>query len=291
MRRRARQYWGGLLVVGLLIIPAYGSDIPVGPSAAPVRFLATAEVLSRAIHTLSSFATESPILLPIMGDPKPTAPQTALRSAVHGSSASLVTSSFQPAFVIVQDGQTLWEIAQTYGVSVDYLVEANGLSSGDLIHPGQRLAIPGGATDIPIRMMLSRGLGSAISIARGFLWPARGRVTSGFGFRQHPIFGTREMHTGIDIGAPTGSPVLAARAGRVTVAGYESGYGRLVVINHGDGVTTWYSHLSVIAVRVGQVVEYGEMVGQIGSTGFSTGPHLLFEIRVNGRPLDPLKYL
>jgi len=140
-------------------------------------------------------------------------------------------------------------------------------------------------------MTLSRRLGSAISIARGFLWPARGRVTSGFGFRQHPIFGTREMHTGIDIGAPTGSPVLAARAGRVTVAGYESGYGRLVVINHGDGVTTWYSHLSVIGVRVGQVVEYGETVGQIGSTGFSTGPHLLFEIRVNGRPLDPLKYL
>src|SRR2546426_1049083 len=216
MRRRARQYWGGLLVVGLLIIPAYGSDIPVGPSAAPVRFLATAEVLSRAIHTLSSFATESPILLPIMGDPKPTTPQTALRSAVHGSSASLVTSSFQPAFVIVQDGQTLWEIAQTYGVSVDYLVEANGLSSGDLIHPGQRLAIPGGATDIPIRMMLSRGLGSAISIARGFLWPARSRVTSGFGFRQHSIFGTREMHTGIYIGAPTGTPVLAARTCRVT---------------------------------------------------------------------------
>src|SRR2546428_6187373 len=105
MQRRARRYWGGLLVAGLLIIPAYGSDTPMGPSAAPVRFLATAEVLSRAIQTLSSFVTESPILLPIMGDPKPTAPQTALRSAVHGSSASLVTSSFQPAFVIVQVGR------------------------------------------------------------------------------------------------------------------------------------------------------------------------------------------
>src|SRR3989442_14246444 len=149
MRRRARRYWGGLLVAGLLTIRAYGSDPPVGPSAAPVRFLATAEVLSRAIQTLSSFVTESPILLPIMGDPKPTAPQTALRSAVHGSSASLVTSSFQPAFVIVQDGQTLWEIAQTYGVSVDYLVEANGLSSGDLIHPAHRLAVQRAATAMP----------------------------------------------------------------------------------------------------------------------------------------------
>jgi len=285
-----RRYWG-VLAVGLLIIPAVGAETPAETAEAPVRFLATAELFSRAIHTLSSFATTAPILLPVMGDPKPTVSESAVRSAVHGSSASLVTTSAQPAFVIVQDGQTLWEIAQTYGVSVDLLVESNGLSTGDLIRPGQRLTIPGGATDIPRRMALSRSLSSAISIARGFLWPARGRVTSGFGFRQHPIFGTREMHTGIDIGAPTGSPVFAARAGRVTVAGYESGYGRLVVIDHGDGVTTWYSHLSVIAVRVGQLVQYGEPVGQIGSTGFSTGPHLLFEIRVNGRPLDPLKYL
>lgn len=290
MRQATRRLWG-VLAFGLLIIPALGVAAPATPAAAPIRFLTTAELFSRAIHTLASFVTAAPVSLPVIGDPKLTVPQTALRSAVRGSSASLVTASALPAFVIVQEGQSLWEIAGTYGVSVDLLVETNGLSTGDLIHPGQRLTIPGGVTDIPRRMALSRSLSSAISIARGFLWPARGRVTSGFGFRQHPIFGTREMHTGIDIGAPNGSPVFAAQAGRVTVAGYEAGYGRLVVIDHGDGVTTWYSHLSVIDVRVGQLVQYGELVGQIGSTGFSTGPHLLFEIRVNGRPLDPLKYL
>src|SRR5438477_182432 len=129
------------------IIPALGAEIPAEPAEAPVRFVATAELFSRAIHTLSSFATTAPILLPVMGDPKPTVSESAVRSAVHGSSASLVTTSAQPAFVIVQDGQTLWEIAQTYGVSVDLLVESNGLSTGDLIRPGQRLTIPRGGTD------------------------------------------------------------------------------------------------------------------------------------------------
>lgn len=292
MRRTARRYWGGLFVAGLLIVPTFGSsDTPVGPAAAPVRFLAAVEVWNHALQGLSAVAATSPIFLRVMGDPKPTAPQTASRPAVRGSPASLVASSPQQAFMIVQDGQTLWEIAQTYGVTVDALVEANGLSTGDLIYPGQRLRLPGGAAEIPRRLTLSRSLGSAFSIARGFIWPAYGRITSGFGLRTHPIFGTSEMHTGIDIGAPTGSPVFAAQAGRVTVAGYESGYGRLVVIDHGSGVTTRYSHLSVIDVRVGQVVQHGETVGRIGSTGFSTGPHLLFEIRVNGRPLDPLKYL
>src|SRR5438034_11149730 len=104
MRRTMRRYWG-LLALGLLIIPALGAEIPAEPAEAPVRFVATAELFSRAIHTLSSFATTAPILLPVMGDPKPTVPESAARSAVHGSSASLVTTSAHPAFVIVQDGQ------------------------------------------------------------------------------------------------------------------------------------------------------------------------------------------
>jgi murein DD-endopeptidase MepM/ murein hydrolase activator NlpD len=123
------------------------------------------------------------------------------------------------------------------------------------------------------------------------VWPARGRVTSGFGFRRHPVFGTQEMHTGIDIGAPSGTPVVSARAGIVIAADWEGGYGKLVRVDHGDGLTTSYSHLSQIAVHVGQQVYPGDLVGYVGTTGFSTGPHLLFEIRVHGRPLDPLKYL
>ncbi len=297
MRRTPRRLWGGLLVVGLLIIPAYGlSDILVGwPASPPVPFLATVKVQNHALQALASVAAAPAVLLLVAGDPKLTALQAAPRPTVRGSAASLVTTAVtaasQKAFVIVQDGQTLWEFAETYDMTVDAIVEANGLSSGDLIRPGQRLVIPGGAADIPRRVTLSRSLSSAVSIARGFIWPARGRITSGFGLRRHPIFGTREMHTGIDIGAPSGTPVFAARAGRVTYAGSESGYGKLIVIDHGDGVTTRYSHLSIIDVRIGQVVLHGEMVGRVGNTGYSTGPHLLFEIRVNGKPLDPLKYL
>jgi murein DD-endopeptidase MepM/ murein hydrolase activator NlpD len=193
--------------------------------------------------------------------------------------------------MVVGDGETLWDIAQTYGVSVDAIVETNALPNSDLIRPGQRLVIPGGATDVPARVALSRRLRSAVSIASAFVWPARGRITSGFGFRQHPVFGTREMHTGIDIGAPLGTPVVSSRAGKVVSAGWEGGYGKLVRVDHGSGLMTAYSHLSQISVRVGQMLHPGDLIGRVGSTGFSTGPHLLFEIRVNGRPLDPLKYL
>ncbi len=296
MRRTPRRLWGGLLVVGFLIIPTYGfSDTLVGWSPSPRDpFLATVTVLNHALQGLASFAASPAVMLPVAGDPKLTAPQAAPRQAVRGSAASLVTPAnhaSQKTVVIVQDGQTLWEIAGTYDMPVDAIIEANGLSSGALIRSGQRLVIPGGIADIPRRVTLSRSLSSVVSIARGFIWPARGRITSGFGPRRHPIFGTREMHTGIDIGAPSGTPVFAARPGRVTYAGYESGYGKLIVIDHGSGVTTRYSHLSVIEVRIGQVVQHGEVVGRVGSTGYSTGPHLLFEIRVNGRPLDPLKYL
>jgi murein DD-endopeptidase MepM/ murein hydrolase activator NlpD len=151
--------------------------------------------------------------------------------------------------------------------------------------------MPDGTVDVPADVTSSRNQTPAVSIAQAFVWPARGPITSGFGVRRHPIFGTREMHTGIDIGAPLGSPVVSARAGRVIYAGWETGYGKLVRIDHGDGLTTTYSHLSQISVRVGQVLDLGDTVGKVGSTGYSTGPHLLFEIRVHGRPLDPLKYL
>jgi murein DD-endopeptidase MepM/ murein hydrolase activator NlpD len=121
------------------------------------------------------------------------------------------------------------------------------------------------------------------------LWPVPGRITSGYGQRIHPLFHTPEFHTGIDIGAPWGAPVRAAADGTVLFTGWMRGYGMLVILDHGNGLSTTYSHLSSYAVGVGDRVQKGDVIGRIGSTGWSTGPHLFFEVRHNGQPVDPLR--
>jgi murein DD-endopeptidase MepM/ murein hydrolase activator NlpD len=123
------------------------------------------------------------------------------------------------------------------------------------------------------------------------LWPSRGIVTSRFGWRIHPIFGGREFHTGMDIATRYGSPVVAARAGVVRFVGWKTGYGRIVIVEHDGGMETSYSHLSAALVGPGEQVTQGQIIGRIGSTGWSTGPHLLFEVRRNGVPVDPAPYL
>jgi murein DD-endopeptidase MepM/ murein hydrolase activator NlpD len=120
------------------------------------------------------------------------------------------------------------------------------------------------------------------------LWPVPGPISSGYGWRIHPIFHTREFHTGIDIAAPYGTPIQAVQEGTVIFDGWMRGYGMLVILDHGNGLSTTYSHLSSSLVHVGQHVTRGEVIARIGSTGWSTGPHLLFEIREDGRPVNPL---
>jgi murein DD-endopeptidase MepM/ murein hydrolase activator NlpD len=130
------------------------------------------------------------------------------------------------------------------------------------------------------------------SPVRGALFrPVPGDVTSGFGYRIHPIFHVRKMHTGVDMHADMGEPIHAAAAGTVVQAGWRGGYGKCVVIDHGNGLATLYGHQSEILVSVGQKVKKGEVIGKVGSTGYSTGPHLHFEVRVNGSPVDPAGYL
>jgi murein DD-endopeptidase MepM/ murein hydrolase activator NlpD len=123
------------------------------------------------------------------------------------------------------------------------------------------------------------------------VWPAPGAVTSGFGYRIHPIFGSRRLHTGVDIGAPYGATVVACDSGTVAFAGAMSGYGNVIAIDHGGGFATTYNHLSGFTVSAGQSVSRGQPVGYVGCTGYCTGPHLHFEVRINGSPVDPMPYL
>jgi murein DD-endopeptidase MepM/ murein hydrolase activator NlpD len=124
----------------------------------------------------------------------------------------------------------------------------------------------------------------------GFVWPTEGRITSRYGMRWHPILGGYRMHTGVDIAAVAGQPIIAAQSGTVLVAGWVRGYGLTVIINHGNGVSTLYAHTSAVLVSVGDYVERGAVIAKVGSTGLATGPHLHFEVRVNGEPRDPMNW-
>lgn len=121
--------------------------------------------------------------------------------------------------------------------------------------------------------------------------PVPGRVSSPFGYRVHPIFGTRRLHTGWDMSASAGSAISAAADGVVVSAGVRGGYGNAVVIDHGGGLATLYAHQSSMAVSAGQQVSRGQVIGYVGCTGYCTGPHLHFEVRVGGTPVDPSGYV
>ncbi|MDO5556051.1 MAG: peptidoglycan DD-metalloendopeptidase family protein [Clostridia bacterium] len=124
-------------------------------------------------------------------------------------------------------------------------------------------------------------------------WPAPGytTITSNFGMRYHPIFKVNRMHSGTDIGMPTGAYIVAANDGIVIQSMYTTGYGNMVMIDHGGGISTVYGHGSEIIAQTGQTVKKGDIIMKAGSTGWSTGPHLHFEIRVNGKCIDPLPYI
>ncbi len=123
------------------------------------------------------------------------------------------------------------------------------------------------------------------------IWPAQGWVSSEFGYRNSPFTGRRELHSGIDISAPIGTPVYAPADGKVVFSGRDGGYGITLVLNHGRGITTRYAHLQRYVVEKKQSVSRGQLIGYIGNSGRSTGPHLHYEILVNNMPVNPKKYL
>ncbi len=146
----------------------------------------------------------------------------------------------------------------------------------------------------PSRQAPALGLDPSADFARETvpsIWPVRGRVTAGFGQRLDPFSGEGAFHSGVDISTPYGTGVEAGGDGIVLQAGFDSGYGNAIVVDHGYGMTTKYGHLSRILVVVGQEVKCGQVIGAVGMTGKTTGPHLHYEVMVNDTPVNPMKYL
>ncbi|MBO8142490.1 MAG: LysM peptidoglycan-binding domain-containing M23 family metallopeptidase [Firmicutes bacterium] len=193
----------------------------------------------------------------------------------------IVTPRVQRTHVVAA-GDTLWDIARRYEVSVDAIASANGIADPALLRIGQKLVIPAiGGGDGPAVPVLVRAAEQRVSL----VWPLQGRITSRFGMRWG------RMHHGMDIAAPIGTPVQAAAAGTVTYSGWAGSYGMLVTIEHGNGVETRYAHLSRTLVKAGDRVQKGQRIALVGSTGNSTGPHLHFEVLIDGEPRDPADWL
>ena len=149
------------------------------------------------------------------------------------------------------------------------------------------------ALEARIKLLVAANASGTPYVGGDFVWPVPGynKITSKFGMRTHPITGVYKLHTGTDIGAPTGADFVASNKGIVIAAEYNTAYGNYVMIDHGGGIQTLYAHGSQIVVSVGQEVSAGEVVLKVGSTGYATGPHAHFEVRINGTPVEPLTYL
>lgn len=184
---------------------------------------------------------------------------------------------------VVNAGDTLCSIAARYNVSAETIQNANQLRNPDSLNIGDRLTIPGPNTAqiTQSSMQPSRG----ISWGGWLAWPLSGTITSAFGYR-HSGF-----HHGLDIANVAGSPIKAAAPGKVTFAGWKAVYGRTIVIKHPDGKETLYAHTQKILVKDQQIIKQGQTIATVGTSGRTTGPHLHFEVRDEGKIYDPMKYL
>jgi murein DD-endopeptidase MepM/ murein hydrolase activator NlpD len=181
----------------------------------------------------------------------------------------------------VRKGDSLGAIASRHGIPLEVVLDANDLSSAT-IRPGQSLFLPGAGMKSED---LKRALGEL------FIYPIRGRLTSGYGWRSDPFTGVRRFHAAVDLAAPLGTPVRAANDGRATSLGFNQVYGNYIIVSHDDGYQTMYAHLDRTRIRQGARVARGGLIGDVGSTGLSTGAHLHFAVFKNGRAVNPLPLL
>jgi murein DD-endopeptidase MepM/ murein hydrolase activator NlpD len=207
------------------------------------------------------------------------------------------TTSSQPGrgvYHTVRKGETLWRISRAYGVALAEITEANDLSDYT-ISIGQKLYIPGVAKTVRIEPATPKPEEITGRIGGKLAWPLAGRgrrsVTSGFGYREDPVSGGRTFHKGVDIDAAREERVLAAAAGEVVFSGRMSGFGTVVMVDHGDRLLTVYAHMSRAVVKLEDQVSRGQPVGYVGTTGRTTGSHLHFEVRFKGVSVNPLDYL
>ncbi len=224
---------------------------------------------------------------------------TPLPPRGHGSTSDSSSGSSWTSrtgvYHTVKKGETLWRISKAYGVSLPELVEANDLDDDYTIHVGQKLYIPGVSKTVEVEPAVPAPEKVAADVGGKLSWPLAGRgrssLTSGFGNREDPISGGTSFHKGIDIDGAREERVLAAAGGEVVFSGTMSGYGTVVMIDHGSRLLTVYAHLSRSIVKLEDRVERGQTVGYVGSSGRTNGTHLHFEVRYKGVPVDPLGYL
>ncbi len=181
----------------------------------------------------------------------------------------------------VKSGDSLSRIAESQGIPLEALLDANDLMD-EIIVPGQVLFLPGAEMD---------GITLKLALGELFKYPIVGVLSSGYGWRSDPFTGERRFHAAIDLAASTGTPIKAAMDGKVASLGYNAVYGNYIILNHGNGFQSLYAHLSKYRTTKGASVKLGERIGDVGSTGYSTGPHLHFAIFKNGQAVNPFTYL
>jgi murein DD-endopeptidase MepM/ murein hydrolase activator NlpD len=199
-------------------------------------------------------------------------------------------------------GSLASEVSALYGLksdpamvaaSTEQIQAAQVNSSLDQLYALKHTALSGAAS-VGISLGLTKNSTTADWIRANSapnLWPVEGQITASFGERIDPFNGEGAFHSGVDISAIVGSPVIAPADGAVTFADFLGGYGRAIMVDHGHGITTRYGHLSSFAVTAGQIIHRGDTIGYVGSSGRSTGPHLHYEVRINDAPVNPYKYL
>ena len=222
--------------------------------------------------------------------------EAALRSVNQANDGSqpkegsaVLIPSKDGVYHVMRPGQTLADVARAYGLSLKDVLRANPNSGDWNLEPGDVLFLPGAS-------YLSRGETrwialDSLALKRGFLKPTTGRFADGFGERLHPISHHMAFHEGLDLAPGRGARVVASQDGSVLFAGWQAGYGRMIILDHGGGLTSRYAHLDQILVKLHQQVQRGELIGKVGSSGRVTGPHLHFEVRLNGKAQNPLLYL